>query len=284
MSNSQAFRVAAAVLVLVAFVTSGAGCKSSASAKHKAAGNLLFQQRKYGEARAEYEKAIAAEPNDPGAHILLGNALFELDDFAAARAAYQKALALDAKAMEAHRGLAIVVARTAAPGDRKAFDEFLTHIQAVIDANPRDRNAIVSAAQVLSERANPADPAQYLEAQKRAEGYLREALKQDDRDPKTLFQLALVYARKNDPPTALKVVERLAAVSPNPGHAPYAEAVVQTILGRKEPAIQAVDRLLHLDVIDPETLETDTLLRPIAGDPRFLSLVDDAKGRWKGPK
>ena len=287
MSESQPFRAVVtvgAIVLGVALLGGGAGCRSSKSATHKAAGNLLFQQGKYGEARAEYEKAVAAEPNDPGSRILLGNALFEIDDFAGARAAYEKALALDPKAMEAHRGLAIVIARTAPPGDRKAFDEFLMHIQAVIDANPRDRNAIVSAAQVLSERANPADQAQYLEAQKRAEGYLRDALKQDDRDPKTLFQLALVYARKNDPPTALRVVDRLAAVSPNPGHGPYAEAVVHTILGNKDEAVRAIDRLLHLDVIDPETLTNDTLLRPIAGDPRFQSLVDEAKGRWKGPK
>jgi Flp pilus assembly protein TadD len=287
MSDLRAFQVIARVLAIVigaTLLTAGAGCKSSKSAKHKAAGNIFFQQGKYGEAKAEFEKAAAAEPKDPGSRILLGNALFELDDFAGARAAYEQALQIDAKAMEAHRGLAIVVARTAQPGDRKAFDEFLTHIQAVIDANPQDRNAIVSAAQVLSERANPADPVQYMEAQKRAEGYLRDALKQDDHDPKTLFQLALVYARKNDPPTAARVIERLASVSPNPGYAPYADAVVQTILGNRDEAIRAVDRLLHLDVIDPETLKNDTLLRPIAGDPRFQSLVDDAKGRWKGPK
>jgi tetratricopeptide (TPR) repeat protein len=287
MSDFREFRLVASVVAIVSCATllaAGAGCRSSKSAKHKAAGNLLFQQQKYGEARAEYEKAVTAEPGDPGSHILLGNALFELEDFAEARAAYEKALALDAKAMEAHRGLAIVIARTAAPGDRKAFDEFLTHIQAVIDANPSDRNAIVSAAQVLSERANPADQGQYLEAQKRAEGYLRDALKQDDRDPKTLFQLALVYARKNDPPTALRVVERLASVSSNPGHGPYAEAVVQTILGHPDDALRAIDRLLHLDVIDPETLKKDTLLRPIANDPRLQAMVDDAKGRWKGPK
>jgi tetratricopeptide (TPR) repeat protein len=266
----------------------GAALSTSAceepSAKHKAAGNLLFKQQKYGEARAEYDKAVAAKPKDPNGHILLGNALFELGEYAAARASYTQALALDPKAMEAHRGLAIVIARTAPPGDRASFDEFLSHIQAVIDANPRDRNAIVSAAQVLSERANPADPVSYQEAQKKAEAWLRDALKQDDRDPKTLFQLALVYARKGDEGTAMRVVGRLADVAGNPGYAPYAEAVVRTILGDRARALDSVERLLKLDQIDPETLRNDTLLRPLMDDARFQTLVADAVGRQKGKK
>jgi tetratricopeptide (TPR) repeat protein len=265
------------------FVVLATGCGNE-EAKHKAAGNMLFKQKKYAEAKVEFEKAIAVAPKDPNGHILLGNALFELADYPSARAAYEKALALDPKAMEAHRALAILVLRAAKPGDRGAYDEFLVHMQAVIDENPRDRNALRSAGQILSDGADPADQASFMEKQKKAEAWLREALKLDDSDPKTLFALALVYARKGDIPTALRVVERLSTISTNKTFPPYTEAVVHTIAGDREKALDSVERLLKLDAIDPETLKNEPLLQPLTGEARFQSLVADAVGRQKGMK
>lgn len=271
------------LVVAVLFVGSfGLTACDAPDAKHKAAGNLYFQQRKYAEARAEYEKAVAANPKDPGGHILLGNALFELGDHAGARRAYEEALRLDEGAAEAHRGLAILIAHTARPGDRAAFDAFMRHIEAVVARHPKDRNAVVSAAQVLSEKANPADRETYLAAQRRAEELLRSVLPLDDRDPRTLFTLALVYARKGDVKTALRVGERLHQVAPDKGYGPYTSAVIYTLVGEHEKALVSVEELLKLDVIDPETLRRDSLLAPLSSLPRFGELIDDAGDRRKG--
>jgi tetratricopeptide (TPR) repeat protein len=281
MSKIQRFCVGA--LLGLTLLVPPAGCGNE-EAKHKAAGNILFGQKKYAEAKAEFEKAIAVAPKDPNGYILLGNALFELADYAGARAAYEKALALDPKAMEAHRAIAILALRQGEPGDRTAYDDFLRHMQHVIDENPRDRNALRSAGQILSDGADPADRVSYMEKQKKAEAWLRDALKLDDRDPKTLFALAVVYARKGDVGTALRVVERLGSVSSNATFPPYAEAVVHTIAGDREKALDSVERLLKLDAIDPETLKNEPLLQPLIGEARFQTLVADAVGRQKGMK
>jgi len=270
----------------------GAAACDAADARHKAAGNLHFKQGRYAEARKEYEAAVAANPKEPGGRILLGNALFELRDYAGARREFETALAADPKAPEAHRGLAIVIARTAAPGDPEAFAAFQRHIEAVIDwdgdgalDNPHDRNAIITAAQVLSEHANPADADTYQRAQRRAEELLRRyALPIDDKDPKTLFQLALVYARKGDAETALGVVDRLEAVAPGKGYGPYATAIVHALGGDQEKALLSVEELLKSDAIDPETVGRDSLLAPLAASPRFGELLAAAQARRKGAR
>src|SRR5687767_4967609 len=94
-------------LVLSSALALGLGGCDAPEARHKAAGNLLFRDKKYAEAKASYEAAVKANPRDAGARILLGNTLFELGDVAGARREYEDALRLDPQASEAHRGLAI---------------------------------------------------------------------------------------------------------------------------------------------------------------------------------
>lgn len=256
-----------------------AGCDSG-PAKHKAAGNLYFKQGKYAEAQAEYQQAVKLAPTDAGAQILLGNARFELDDLAGAKAAYEAALALDEAAPEAHRGLAILLVK-ASPGDRAAWEAARGHLRRVIDANPRDRNALVSAAQLLSEHADPADPETYALAQREAEELLRKALPLDDRDPRTLFQLALVYARKGDVKTALTVTQRIAEVVPDrPGFAAYTRAIVHTIAREDDAALAALEELLRLDTkTDPAVWRKDPWLAPLARAPRFEVVLGEAAAR-----
>src|SRR5690606_1325831 len=94
----------ALILTVLSLVLLAAGCKTEA-ARHQAAGNMLFNQGDYDQARAEYAKAVEAAPDDPGARTLLGNALLELGAYTDARAQYEKALELDAESPEAHRGI-----------------------------------------------------------------------------------------------------------------------------------------------------------------------------------
>ena len=111
-------------------------------------------------------------PGDAGNHILLANALFELEDYEGARRSFDEALRLDPDAPEAHRGLAIVVMR-ARPGDRAAWNQARAHLEKVLAKNPKDRNAIVSVAQIVSENADRGDPEGYPAAQRDAEELLR---------------------------------------------------------------------------------------------------------------
>ena len=57
-------------------------------------GNRLRQQRRYGEALASFEQAIALAPDSAEAFISRGNALQELRRFEEAVASYEKAISL----------------------------------------------------------------------------------------------------------------------------------------------------------------------------------------------
>ena len=269
----------ALLLTVLSLGLLAAGCKTDA-AKHKAAGNMLFNQGEYAQARDEYAQAVKSAPDDPGARTLLGNALLELGEYPAARAEYEAALEADPTSPEAHRGVMTVIAHTAKPGDRAAFQEFLGHAEAIISARPKDKNAIITAAAVLSEAANPEDPEAYRAAQSQAESYLRRGLAIDDRDPKLLFHLALVYARLGQVDVAERVVERIAKVEPQAGFADYTAAIVYTIGGQRDQALARVESLLAQASIPPESLlAPSSYLEPLHDDARFAALVEAAKAR-----
>jgi tetratricopeptide (TPR) repeat protein len=270
-------RVVARALCLLVVVTAVSACKSE-TAEHKAAGNMLFNQGKYDEARVAYEKAKNRSPADPGARILLGNAYFELRRYEDARGEYAEALRLHPDSAEGHRGMMAVISHTATPGDREAFARYLGHADALIAARPKDKQAIINAGKVISEAANPADPETYAKAQTEAEATLRRALTIDDRDPALLFHLALVYARQNQREVALRVVDRIAAVEPQRGFHVYTAAIVFAILGDRDQALARVEELLTLDVVEAEQLTHATsYLRPLHDDPRFQALIVAAR-------
>ena len=273
MRRSVAQSLLCLVLCLIGCLI-GPGC-DAADAKHRAAGNLHFKEGRYAEARVEFEQAVAARPGDAGNHILLANALFELGDLPGARRAFEEALRRDPEAPEAHRGLAIVIMRERS-GDPAAFDAARAHLEKVLSKNPKDRNAIVSVAAILSDHSDPADAATYARAQAEAEELLRRALQIDDRDPRTLFHTALVYARKEDVATALKVADRIALVAKEQaGFADYTRAIVYTIVKDDAQALAALERALAVMKEDPATLRKDRWLAPLAArSPAVAELVE----------
>lgn len=265
-----------AALVVLGLASGTVGCKTE-TAKHKAAGNMQFNQGEYEQARDEYRKAVEASPDDPGALTLLGNALIELGDYEAARAEFHKALEAGSDAPEAHRGMMTVISHTSEAGDPAAYAEYLSHAEAIIQERPKDKNAIVMAAAIMSEAANPADKQSYAKAQHQAETYLRHGLKIDDRDPKLLFHLALVYARKGEVEVASRVVERLRAVDAEAGFADYTAAIVYTIADQRDDALAAVEALLKHESIDPSTLlAKNSYLEPLHREARFQQLIEAA--------
>src|SRR4030095_295265 len=84
-----------------------AGC-SSETAKHKAAGNVLFKRGDLDGAAREDQAAIAAQPSDANAPALYGHVLLERERYEDARREYQTAISYDKKSRAAQLGLATV--------------------------------------------------------------------------------------------------------------------------------------------------------------------------------
>jgi tetratricopeptide (TPR) repeat protein len=68
-------------------------------------GNELFDQGKYDEARAVYEKMLAENPDAYIIHLNIGNCYFQQENYEQAIASYQKVLEADAKNITAILGI-----------------------------------------------------------------------------------------------------------------------------------------------------------------------------------
>jgi tetratricopeptide (TPR) repeat protein len=93
-------------------------------------GSAYFEEGQYELARAEFERAVEADPADPGARINLGLTLAILGDGAQARRALEEALRLESDNVTAHYNLGTLLAKQGE--DRPAVE----HLEAALRVNP----------------------------------------------------------------------------------------------------------------------------------------------------
>lgn len=93
-------------------------------------GSILATEHQYGEAIAQYRKALSYEPAFPEAHFFLGAALDEQGKLDEALAEYQQALWFKPTQEQAHIFMGIALAR------EKRYDEATAHYQAALKLNP----------------------------------------------------------------------------------------------------------------------------------------------------
>lgn len=86
---------------------------------HNDLGLALERQGKLPRARAEYEKAIAAEPGRPIFHFNRANVLARLGDRPGAERAYREAIRLKPRFAEAHNNLANILLRQGRHGEAR---------------------------------------------------------------------------------------------------------------------------------------------------------------------
>ncbi len=256
-------------IVCIVLMTVSTGCDSELAQK-KAAGNILFNQGDYVGAQAHYESALDIDHEDLGAHILLGNAYIEQKKYHNAKKHFQWVLNKKEDSPEAHRGMMFIIAHQKT-GDH-AFASYLRHAQALLKNNPKDKETLIATGMILSESANKDDKENFLKAQLEAEKYFKQVLPIDDRDPKLLFHLALVYARQNKLETALRVVDRIAQVVPRPGFASYTKAVVFDLTNNKDKALKEI-----IDIINNKRLSEKDMKQLLAPSSYLASFANNSQ-------
>ena len=230
---------------------------------HKARGNVLFHNGDIPGAIVEYRAAIAAAPEDANAHTLLGNALFEQAQYEPAAQSFQDALARDPQAREARRGLATCYLRLGRRAEAEAG------FAALVAQSPGDHEAEAALGKLLLARGD-------LDG---AEQHLGEALRFVRNDPPTLYALGLALARKKQQAQALEIFGRLDGVRPGQPYAAYGRAVTFAQGGRKEEALQWLGQALERGVDLLDEVLSDPDLASLRDDPRFASLVAEARKR-----
>jgi tetratricopeptide (TPR) repeat protein len=251
------------------FLLLAAAC-SSESAKHKAAGNVLFKQGQLDRAIGEYRAAVAVAPEDANARTLLGNALFEKADWTGARLEYEAALALDGRARAALQGLTTLELRQRHPDAARALLTRLLMIE------PRDAESQAALGKLEYQTGD-------LDG---AERHLREALVYAQNDPAALYTLGLVLAKKRDQEQATAIFDRLDGVTPGKAYAPYGRAVAAAVSGRDDEALRWLSLALERGIDDLADVESDASFARLRSAPRFVELLAAARTRApprKGP-
>jgi tetratricopeptide (TPR) repeat protein len=110
---------------------------------HSNSGNVLIALMRYDDALASFDRAIAARPDSAEAHCNRGNALLELERFDDAVAAFDIAIAIQPHFAEAHCG------RGTALANLNRFDEAMATFDRAIAIKPRYVSAWISRVEAL---------------------------------------------------------------------------------------------------------------------------------------
>jgi tetratricopeptide (TPR) repeat protein len=168
---------------------------------HLARGKVAFEARRYGEAAAEFRKAIASRPESLTARVNLGAALTQLGDLNGAVEQFEAALRVEPQSVNAHYNLAVILAR------QNKHDEAISHLRSALTAEPQDLTARFLLAQELlkSERADEA-LAEYSRV-----------VQADPNNEAALLELVKLLYRKGQFKQALDTLEKGHAQNPQKG-------------------------------------------------------------------
>jgi len=110
--------------------THALACTSGNSIAHNNLGSAFRQQGRLNEALAQFQKALAIDPNDEDVYNNLGNVFFQQKRTDEAISCYQKALALDPNFAEAHNNLGDVFLQ------QGRMNDAITQFQAALKIKP----------------------------------------------------------------------------------------------------------------------------------------------------
>jgi predicted TPR repeat methyltransferase len=142
--HHQAGRLAEAERLYRAIISSGLAIAEA----HNNLGFLLHQRDDDAGALAEYRKAVAINPTDPGALTNLGNALRDLGNIDEAEACYRRALSIKEDHPEANNNLGMMLS------DRGQHSQALACYRKALATNPGFADALNNSAVAVRRAGN----------------------------------------------------------------------------------------------------------------------------------
>lgn len=214
----------------------------------------LFEQRKYQEAVAGFEKSLAINPNNAKAHYALGVCYNRMRNTEAARRAYTKAIEVDPSYAKAHKALGDLhrQGRSYGPAIEAyqkaiALDATLAEAWGGLARSQIDSQDLEGALQTLAQaiEANPKYEEGYLLTgaalnqlgrQQDAIAPLRQAVDLEGKDSEAHFRLAEAYYALGDYSNALDAAQ--GALQRQQGYHPAEVVLADTYLklGQKDQA------------------------------------------------
>lgn len=228
-------------------------------------GEALLQQGDGAGAKALFEEAIAAHPDDARAHLDLGLASELLDDVKGAEAAYRRAAELQPNLAEALNNLGVLLR------DRGALDEAIPLLRRAAEANPKSAAAHANLALALEDQGDVAGAEQAYRAalriqptaltqanlgllllargdQKGARQELQQARALAEGNRAALVAIGNGLRRAGDPQGALQAMQAAVASDSQPTPALLSElALAQYAAGERSAAVASLERALDRD-------------------------------------
>jgi protein O-mannosyl-transferase len=216
---------------------------NTGSLVHLRQADQLYKEKRFPEAAAAYESALAVQGEDKSIHTALVATYLQMKDWPKAEAHYQAAMAIDPAFAKAHFNMALVRAQQ---GDFKASEELL---RKALAADPDDAAAHAQLAQVYEARNEPARAAsEYriaLQKDPRAQetrALLVRRLLADGRGAEALDELLqLLVARDVPPEVARRAVRQAYAKVGTPAQvAGYLKDARRRAAGRRDADLVAI--------------------------------------------
>ncbi len=227
---------------------------------HTALANLLYNDFDMAGSIAEFQRAIALNPNSATAHAWYGNnPLAALGRFDEAIAEGKRAIELDplSPIINADLGQNLYFARR--------YDEAIAQLRKTLEIDPTFYYARVILGLALQLKGNvPAAIAEFEKAQQL----------NDDLSPRV--RLAVAKAKLGDKEAAARMLAELAELSRYRYVDAYFRALLNLSLNNREEAI----RWLEQGVANHEihSIKVNPMLDPLRSDPRFEELVQKVVG------
>ena len=220
----------------------------------------LMQKGEYAASIAEWNKALAMDPNDVSALSNYGAVLTAIGEFERADELFGKALASDPGNYKAYSNLGVSLAR------RGKFDEAATQLRKALDYNPNDVRSLSTLGGIL---LNSGQSEEAMEL-------LREALELDPLDVDTLNNLGGGLARAGKFGEAIPHFEKALEVQPNSFEPHFNLGRAVAAVGRLDEGIRHLERAVELSR-GQEPLVLDRLSAMYAEKNQFAEAASAAR-------
>lgn len=191
----------------------------------------LAKQSRFDEAIAEFDAAVALQPDFQHAHVEAAIALTKQGKLDVALARINKALKLDENDSRAHGNAGIVLARCG------RLDEAAARFQTALQIDPYYRTAHANLGRVFAEQGE-------LD---KALTHLRAAMELDPKDPLSRFELGDVLFRQGELPEAVEQFRATLALDPEAMQAHLLLSKALTMQGDYRAAVAQLERAVAAD-------------------------------------
>lgn len=229
---------------------------------HNALGDAFLQFADYDEAIDEFRRVTELEPKNPVGYGNMGSAYFSQGEWEKAVTAFQQSLALQPHWLTySSLGTAYFYLKRY-PEAVKAFEE-------AVKLNPNDAITVGNLADGLRWAG---DRDRSRSTYETALSLAYKELQVNPRDATTLAMVALYQAKRGDDARARDFIRRAREIDSRNSALLYYEAVVHTLGGRQDAALDSLEKALAGGYSAREATE-DPELQPLAASRRFADLV-----------